>query len=280
MSNDQTSKSTYSVREASELVALTRRQIRSLITEDVIHPERSASGRYRLAFTDIVLLRGIAQLSDDGVPMARIRDAVRSLRRELDEEADILGITFDARGRSVVVTAGDDSWDPSSGQVAFRLDAQDRSAEILSVRPRTTPTLEGATAQEWYAYADQLESTNPAAAEEAYRTAIELAPDFTEAHTDLGRLLHAAGAVREALAEYEVARELDPGDATIHFNLGVAFDDLRRDDEAIEAYRTALELAPRFADARYNLASVYERRGEVGLALQELRAYRDLVAGR
>ena len=270
----------YSVREASELVGLSARQIRSLITEDIIHPDRSERGRYRLSFADIVLLRAIAALADEGVPMARIRSAVKRLREQVAGEADVTAASLDASGRSVVVTIGDETWEPESGQRVLDLGLPPDRATVVAVPRRSEPTIADATASDWYAYADQLETTDAEGAEAAYRMALTLDPTFTEAHVDLGRLLHAGGAVREALGHYERAHELDPTDATILFNLGVAHDDLRHDDEAVSAYRRALELAPRFADARFNLASVHERRGEVSLALQELRAYRELIAGR
>lgn len=271
---------TYTVREASEVAGLTQRQVRSLITEDILHPQRTASGRYLLAFTDIVLLRAIAQLTHDGVPMARVRTAVRRLREQLADESDLTAASLDAAGHAVVVTVGDDSWEPESGQVVLDLESHAERAAVVTAPRRRAPSRDDASASEWYAHADQLEATEPATAEAAYRRAIELDDEFAEAHVDLGRLLHAAGAVHDALDHYRRAHEIDAEDATTLFNLGVAYDDLRMDDEAIEAYRTAIELAPRFADARFNLASVHERRGEVGLALQELRAYKELIDGR
>lgn len=270
----------YSVREASELVGLSPRQIRSLITEDILHPDRSPAGRYRLAFTDVVMLRGIAGLADSGVPMVRIRAAVRRLRDQLASDVDLTAVSLDAAGRSVVVTVGEDSWEPASGQVVLDLGSHSERAMVMEVRHRPEPSVTDASAEDWHAYADQVEATDPLAAEDAYRRALELDEQYAEAHIDLGRLLHAGGAVHEALDHYEAAHQIDPDDATTLFNLGVAYDDLGRDEDAVAAYLGALELAPRFADARYNLASVYERMGEVGLALQELRAYRDLIAGR
>ena len=69
-------------------------------------------------------------------------------------------------------------------------------------------------------------------------------------------------------------------DAITWFNIGVASQDLGDGDAAIRAYERALELSPRFSDARYNLASLHEERGDVSLALQHLRAYKDLIEGR
>lgn len=51
-------------------------------------------------------------------------------------------------------------------------------------------------------------------------------------------------------------------------------------DEAAVVYERAIELAPRFADALYNLASLCEEIGDDALAIQHLRAYRDVVEGR
>jgi DNA-binding transcriptional MerR regulator len=271
---------TYSVREASELVGLSARQIRSLITEDIIHPDRSHRGRYRLSFADVVLLRAIASLAGDGVPMARIRSTVKRLREQVADDTDLTAASLDASGRTIVVTIGEDTWEPESGQRVLDLGIAGERAAVVAVPRRSEPTIADATASDWYAYADQIEAVDAGGAEAAYRRALALDPSFAEAHVDLGRLLHAGGAVSEALEHYERAHELDPTDATTLFNLGVAYDDLRRDDEAVSAYRRALDLAPRFADARFNLATVYERMGQVSLAVQELRAYRDLLAGR
>lgn len=128
-------------------------------------------------------------------------------------------------------------------------------------------------------YADEIESSDPLAAEEAYRRALEIDSTLAEAHLNLGRLLHADGKVEEALDEYRAARTIDGKDAVIHYNIGVASQDLGEFDDAVGAYERAIELAPRFAGARYNLSTLYEELGDTALAVQHLRAYRDLVEG-
>jgi tetratricopeptide (TPR) repeat protein len=93
-------------------------------------------------------------------------------------------------------------------------------------------------------------------------------------------LLHAAGAVQDALDEYLAARTIDADDATTHYNIGVASQDLGDLDGAIAAYERAIELAPRFADARYNLASSYEELGNEALAFRHFREYKELIDSR
>jgi Flp pilus assembly protein TadD len=59
-------------------------------------------------------------------------------------------------------------------------------------------------------------------AEQKYREAIALNPDYFEAHNKLGSLLQATGRVAEATAHFGQAFRVNPKDATVVFNLGVA----------------------------------------------------------
>ncbi|MXZ71193.1 MAG: tetratricopeptide repeat protein [Acidobacteria bacterium] len=88
----------------------------------------------------------------------------------------------------------------------------------------------------------------------AFRRAIELRPDYAEAHNNLGGLLASTGAADEAATHFRAAIEADPANAGAHFNLaGFLFG--RGDTRAaIEHYRAALEVAPDDADTLYNLA--------------------------
>ena len=54
----------------------------------------------------------------------------------------------------------------------------------------------------------------------AYRHALSLRPDFWEAHSNLGVVLHDQGKLDEAIAEYRAAKRQNPEDASIRNNLG------------------------------------------------------------
>ena len=88
------------------------------------------------------------------------------------------------------------------------------------------------------------------------------------------------GAVGDALKEYEAAKSIDWEDATTFYNIGVASQDLGELSDAVTAYERAIELAPHFADARYNLATLYEELGNKTLAVQHLRAFKDILDDR
>lgn len=272
----------YSVREVSEMLDVTPAQIRSFVADGALTPVKGERGKFLFSFQDLVVLRAVSDLIRDGVAPQRVHAAIRGLRDQMPSDASLAEATIDASGRSVLVRLDTEAWEPESGQVVFDFDVAGvaERAEVVSearaiAQPLSTP-LDDSAAQ-WYVFADEVEATDPAAAENAYRTAIEIDPGFADAHLNLGRLLHAAGAVRDALDEYRAALSIDSSDATTLFNVGVACQDLGRVDEAIEAYESALALAPRFADARFNLAALYEREGNQVLATQHLRAYKDII---
>jgi len=272
---------TYTVLEIAGLLDVPARTLRVLVAEGIVHPCRTDRGKYRFSFTDLVVLRSIADLVHAGVKVARIRSAVAELRTQLPDDVDLSAASLDAHGRTVVASLDGTTWEPESGQTVLTFDVGDVRAEadrITLARPVGEP--EGDDARAWSAWADAVEDDDPVAAEDAYRRSVAADPDHADAHLNLGRLLHAGGAVSDALDEYLAALALDPDDPTAAFNVGVAYDDLRDDTRAVDAYERALDLAPRFADAQFNLAAVYERMGRKDLAIRHLRAYRDLIDGR
>ena len=105
-----------------------------------------------------------------------------------------------------------------------------------------------------------------------YRRALELKPDYAEAHNNLGNALKDQGKLDEAVACYRRALELKPDYAEAHNNLGNALKDQGKLDEAVACYRRALELKPDFAEAHDNLGSALEEMGDLQGAEDSFRA--------
>ena len=97
-----------------------------------------------------------------------------------------------------------------------------------------------------------------------YRRALELKPDYAEAHNNLGNALKEQGKLDEAVACYRRALELKPDYAEAHNNLGNALKDQGKLDEAVACYRRALELKPDYAEAHSNLGNALQGPGEAG----------------
>lgn len=271
---------TYSVRQVSDMLNLAPTQIRALVADGVLEPTIGARGKFLFSFQDLVLLRSVGGLVRAGVSPHDVRTAIAMLRDQLPDDALLTEVSLGSRGRSVVAHADATRWEPVSGQTVLDLDAGPVVDLVASITDAPIQASTSRTATDWYVLADEIESSDPVAAEEAYRKAIEIDEAFADAHLNLGRLLHAAGTVRDALDEYRAARLIDSDDATTHYNIGVASQDLGNLEDAVAAYEQAIMLAPRFADARYNLATLHEELGNTAEAVQQLREYKDLVDGR
>jgi len=269
----------YSVRQVSDMLDLSPRQIRALVADGALTPTIGAQGKFLFSFQDLVVLRSVAELIRSGVALHKVRAAVTSLLGQLPDGAVLTVASLDASGRSVVARVDTTTWDPVTRQIVLDLDVEATTDRVASAVDASPSAAHERTATEWYTFADEIESSDPLAAEDAYRRSIRIDDTFADAHLNLGRLLHSAGRIREALDEYRVARMIDGEDAVTHYNIGVASQDLGDSADAVEAYERAIELAPRFADARYNLSTLYEELGDTALAVQHLRAYRNLIEG-
>ena len=93
-----------------------------------------------------------------------------------------------------------------------------------------------------------------------YRKALEIKPDYAEAHYNLGIALAGRGQIDEAIDHYRKALEIKPDYAKAHYNLGVALADVGRPNEALEHLQTALGLAT----AQNNMALADAIRAQIG----------------
>ncbi len=99
-------------------------------------------------------------------------------------------------------------------------------------------------------------------AELSIRKAIELDPDFENAHSNLAGILKDLGKLKEAELSIRRVIELNPNFANAHSNLGVILRDLGKLKEAELSIRKAIELDPDFADAYLNLGNILRDLGQ------------------
>jgi tetratricopeptide (TPR) repeat protein len=112
---------------------------------------------------------------------------------------------------------------------------------------------------------------NYAAAESAFRKALELKPAFTEALYGLAVVRHGQHNLDEAIELYGRALGGDPSNASGHYNLGRAFAERGQLDRAIQSYHRAIELAPEDADSHQSLARALVKQNNVGEAIYRYR---------
>jgi tetratricopeptide (TPR) repeat protein len=87
-----------------------------------------------------------------------------------------------------------------------------------------------------------------------YQMALEINPNYAEAHNNLGNALLQKGQLGPAIAEFQKALEINPKFAQAHGNLGLAFFQLGQADDAITECQEALRLDPNLGPVRDTLA--------------------------
>ncbi len=102
-----------------------------------------------------------------------------------------------------------------------------------------------------------------------YQKALEINPDYADAHYNLGNILCQKGRVDEAIAHYQKALQINPDDAEVHNNLGLALLQKGNVDEAIAQYQKALEIKPDYAGACYNLGEALFQEGKLDEAVAQ-----------
>ena len=117
-----------------------------------------------------------------------------------------------------------------------------------------------------------------AAAAEAYRHRVRIAPNDRDAHFDLGEVYRAQDKLEDALAEYLVAALLDPTRAKVFAMIGQVQAAAGRDEEAVVMLRRAVTLDAALLDARYGLSRALLRLGRTEEAQQELRVFEQAQA--
>ncbi len=100
-------------------------------------------------------------------------------------------------------------------------------------------------------------------AELSTRKAIELKPNFPDAHSNLGNILRDLGKLQEAELSTRKAIEFKPDFPDAHLNLGNILIDLGNLQEAELSTRKAIELKPDFADAHLNLGNILRYLGNL-----------------
>jgi len=275
----------YSARAVAAVLGISVARLRSYLRAGVVTPTRNEKGEMRFSFDDLVLLRKDEGLVEQRIPARRVREAIKKIRNGLPAGASFHRVALSGEGQRVIADDGHHRWHPESGQTMFDFQGRlpdDCGATVTSLANARATAIPAAdqdpppTARELYKRGCLLETTSPDEACDAYRAALELEPEFADAHVNLGRLLHEVGDVYAALVHYRAALSLRPGDTTAAFNVGVALEDLGATVDAITAYRRALECDPRNPDAHYNLARLLEQDGKPDLAVRHLLLYRQL----
>ncbi len=266
----------YSTRDVAELLDISRKVIREFARTGILDPVRTRGNHYRFNFQDIIVLRTAKELMATGIRRSQINKTLFQLKTQLPSNRSLTSFRVSGDGGAVVIHEDDRVYNPESGQIHFNFAVAELAG---SVAPLARQAVEAAaisnqlSADDWFDLGVDLEAVSPEDAPVAYLRAIELAPNHSDAHVNIGRLLQEAGKYKEAEIHYRHALEAEPENLLATFNLGTLFEDIGRIEDAIKAYKSAANLA----DAHFNLSRLYELVGEHSQALEHLKTYRRLI---
>jgi tetratricopeptide (TPR) repeat protein len=271
----------YSAREVAKLLGLPVSRVHSYVRAGFLKPARGPKRELAFTFQDVVVLRTASELVRSRIAPSRVRKILKKLASDLPEGRSLAGMTIVAEGNRVVARAGGRRWNPENDQRLFDFDVAElaESAEPIVRRAAQAARIAEAEldADDWYEMGVHLEIAAPDDARDAYRRALELAPNHAEAHTNLGRLLHERGELAAAEEQYRAALAARPESIAAAFNLGVVLEDLGRSDDAVGVYEQLLKWDRGVADAHFNLARLYERSGRKIASLRHLKEYKKLT---
>lgn len=259
----------YTRREVGRILGVEPSRLRYWERLRLIRP-RARWGERFYSFGDLVALRTLQRLTENRVPARRVRRAVSLIEQQFGgSRMPLQELRFVEQGRDVLVVppGADRPFNPVKQQWALPFESAVLSAKVHA--------LTGPTAEEFFRKAldCEMQSDLLPQAIDSYRQALELAPEWIDAHINLGVALYQMGRVEEARAEFAAAVQLDPLSGISRYNLGCVLEEQGRIDEAIGHLRRAARAMPAHADVHFNLALAYEKRGERRLARTEWITY-------
>ena len=260
----------YTRNEVERMMGVSRRELDYWTRLRLVLP-RARWGERFFNFSDLVALETIKRLAARKVPARRIRRAVTILQTELGSAAAPLStLRISTNGKQVVVYPPLERarpFEPLTGQFVLNFETSELASKIHAMASRS--------AEEWFEFGMMCDSNAESLeqAAQAYRKAVDAAPDWVEARINLGTAMYQLGRMEGAHEHFSTAVKLDPENALAEFNLGCVLEQLGMTAEAISHLARAVELLPSLADAHLNLALAYEKNGLAQNALRHLSLY-------
>jgi tetratricopeptide (TPR) repeat protein len=260
----------YTRSEVERMIGVTRRELDYWTRLRLVLPMARWGERF-FSFSDLIAIETIKGLAARKVPANRIRRAISALESELKSAQSPLSmLRISTNGKQVVVhlpKAEARPYEPLTGQFVLNFEISELAKKVRAMASRS--------AEEWFHLGMECDSDPQSLdqAAQAYRKAIDAAPDWVEAHINLGTALYQLGRMEEAREEFETAIKFEPNNPLAEFNLGCVLDQLGHAEDSIKHLLRAVVLAPGLADAHLNLALAYEKRGSPQDAIRHLSLY-------
>ena len=157
-----------------------------------------------------------------------------------------------------------------AGLAECRITKEEASAAALRAVELDPASAEARIALGWV---ELYKNFDVSAGGRAFRSAVELDPNYASAHHSFGEFLAMMGRFEEAIAEKRQAVILDPLSARFRGALVELLALAGRDEAARMEMRRLLDLRPDSPLTHLNLAEIHLRKGRYGEAIRELQIY-------
>ncbi|MBS1840114.1 MAG: tetratricopeptide repeat protein [Acidobacteria bacterium] len=243
----------FSREEVQRILDLTPRQLDYWDRLRLVSSQKEQNNRF-YDFRDIIGLRTVKQLTENGVPAQRLGRALAALRKGiLNSHAPLNELRVLSDGRDVIVERDGVRLNPLSGQLVMNFDTREIGEKVR--------VMSGRSAEDLFEAALDSETEGRTAEEtiEAYERALVANPQKIEALINCGTLYYELGNLEKAEQYFRRAMAADSASAIACSNLGSVLEELGHLEEARHHLRSAVRLEPGYSDARYTLALVCEQ---------------------
>jgi tetratricopeptide (TPR) repeat protein len=257
----------FSPENVQRILGLTARQLDYWDRLRLVSPQKEQENRF-YDFRDLIGLRTVKQLVEEGVPANRLRRALTALREKLVQvQAPLTELRILSDGKDVLVERHGTRLEPLSGQFVLNFETRDLDEKVRVIAERNS--------DDWLALALEYEADKKTRTEaiDAYDRALRVDPAKVDALLNCGTLHYEDGNFEKASEYFDRAISLQPDSPLAHFNLGSVLEEMGDLDAARKHLRQAVRLDPNYPDAQYNLAYVCEKLGGFDEAREHWQAY-------
>jgi tetratricopeptide (TPR) repeat protein len=263
----------FTPEDVQRILGLTAKQLDHWDRLSLVSPKKER-GESFYDFRDLIGLRTVKQLTEQGVRADRLQRALAALREKLEKvQAPLVELRVLSDGKDVIVERHGARLEPLSGQFVLNFETRE-----IDERVRVIAAPGGAerrSADDWLATALACESHKGARAEaiDAYDRALQVDPQRVDVLLNCGTLYYEDGNLQKASEYFRRAITLDANNPLAHFNLGSVLDELGDVEASRQHLRLAVRLRPDYPDAHYNLAFVCEKLRAFSEAQEHWQAY-------
>ena len=259
----------YTLADVARICRVAPARLRYWKRTALLEPRGVADARPAFGFRDLVGVKTVVDLLDRGVPLRRIRHSVQTLRERvpgLDRPLEALCVWPENSERVVARDCGR-LFEPDGQLMLDFSQARPAGREVArleELRRRNADAQEPVhSALDSFERGCELDSDRATYGEaiEAYVRAIEVDPDFADAHCNLGSVYFNQDRRSAAKACFARAIELQPRHLEAHLNLGTLLEEEGCNTLALQHYKVAFKTDPLSADTQVSLALVYDKLG-------------------